>query len=497
MLRSGAVARRSAVRALGATTSPVVSSSAQSSLGKTAFTFVGGKGGVGKTSTSSAIAIALSDQGLRTLIVSTDPAHSLGDALDTSLSSGQITPIVTEQNLWALELSVDEAMAKFKDALSGLDSATLSSKLGVPKELMDSLGLDDLAGLLTNPPPGIDEIVALLEIFAFAKAKDASGRPRFDRIVVDTAPTGHTLRLLQLPDFLNSLVGKLILFRGKLQGALDSFRGLFGGGGAQGGSSGAGLSEVLGKLEELQSNMASMKATLQNKDSTQFIVVTIATSLAVAESRRLVQSLKDEGIAVRGIVCNQVVQDASSSAYISTRRAGQQACIASLRRAAGDGLEFTEVPYVDTEITGLYGLKYFSQLAHAPRAKSATNPLDSRKLTIFGGKGGVGKTTSAASWGVRLSDSGIKTLVVSTDPAHSLGKCSSLDAMPRCSLLFAASNLTHPSSLLPLAFCLPPRRCFSRAPLRHPSPARLADGRFRRRTMGDGDRPQGGHRRVP
>lgn len=380
--------------------------------------FVGGKGGVGKTSTSSAIAIALSDQGFRTLVVSTDPAHSLGDALDTSLSSGQITPIVTEQNLWALELSVDEAMAKFKDTLSGLDAATLSSSLGVPKELMDSLGLDDLASIFTNPPPGIDEIVALLEIFAFANAKDASGRARFDRIVIDTAPTGHTLRLLQLPDFLNSLVGKLILFRGKLQGAIDTFKGLFGGGGE--GSGAGGLGDALNRLEELQSKMASMKATLQNKDATQFIVVTIATSLAVAESRRLVQSLSKEGIAVRGIVCNQVVQDASSSQYITTRRAGQQACITALRRSAGE-LEFTEVPYVDTEITGLYGLKYFAQLAHVPAAKSATNPVDSRKLTIFGGKGGVGKTTTAASWGVRLCDSGIKTLVVSTDPAHSLG----------------------------------------------------------------------------
>lgn len=391
---------------------------------QTSFLFVGGKGGVGKTSTSSAIAIALSDQGFRTLVVSTDPAHSLGDALDTSLSSGQITPIVTEQNLWALELSVDEALAKFKDTLSGLDAATLSSSLGVPKELMDSLGLDDLASIFTNPPPGIDEIVALLEIFAFASAKDASGRARFDRIVIDTAPTGHTLRLLQLPDFLNSLVGKLILFRGKLQGAIDTFKGLFGGGGA--GASAGGLGDALSRLEELQVKMASMKATLQNKDATQFIVVTIATSLAVAESRRLVESLTKEGIAVRGIVCNQVVQDASSSQYITTRRAGQQASIAALRRSAGEGLEFTEVPYVDTEITGLYGLKYFSQLAHVPVAKSATNPVDSRKLTIFGGKGGVGKTTTAASWGVRLCDSGIKTLVVSTDPAHSLGDQPSL-----------------------------------------------------------------------
>jgi len=112
----------------------------------TSITFVGGKGGVGKTSTSSAIALAMSDRGLRTLVVSTDPAHSLGDALDTNLSSGKITPIVTEQNLWALELSVDEAMQKFRDAVSGLDAASLSKSLGLPKELVDQFGLEDMKG---------------------------------------------------------------------------------------------------------------------------------------------------------------------------------------------------------------------------------------------------------------------------------------------------------------------------------------------------------------
>lgn len=73
----------------------------------TQFVFVGGKGGVGKTSSSSAIAIALSDAGFRTLIVSTDPAHSLGDALDVNLRSGNVVPITTENNLWALEIDVD------------------------------------------------------------------------------------------------------------------------------------------------------------------------------------------------------------------------------------------------------------------------------------------------------------------------------------------------------------------------------------------------------
>ena len=78
----------------------------QSSDG-TQFVFVGGKGGVGKTSSSSAIAIALSDSGFRTLLVSTDPAHSLGDALDVNLRSGLVVPITTESNLWALEIDVD------------------------------------------------------------------------------------------------------------------------------------------------------------------------------------------------------------------------------------------------------------------------------------------------------------------------------------------------------------------------------------------------------
>ena len=84
-----------------------VSSLMKASSQGTQFVFVGGKGGVGKTSSSSAIAIALSDAGLRTLLVSTDPAHSLGDALDVNLRSGNVTPITTESNLWALEIDVE------------------------------------------------------------------------------------------------------------------------------------------------------------------------------------------------------------------------------------------------------------------------------------------------------------------------------------------------------------------------------------------------------
>lgn len=391
------------------------------STGGTSFTFVGGKGGVGKTSSSSAIALAASDKGLRTLLVSTDPAHSLGDALAMDLPSGQVTPIVTETNLWALELSVDEAMDEFRDLAKGLDSESLSSALGVPRDIIDSFGLDDLTSIFTNPPPGIDEIVALTKIFKYSRETDDSGRPRFDKIIVDTAPTGHTLRLLQLPVFLGNLTGQLIKFRSKIQGAISSFKSMFGGG-AEGDASDDKIGGILGRLEELQENMSMLKATLSDEEKTQFLVVTIATSLAVAESERLVKSLQESGIKVAGLLCNQVVAEEAGQKFLESRRGGQQASMSTLQGAAlADNLEITEVPYVDTEVTGVYGLRYFADLAHPPKPRTATNPIDSRKLTIFGGKGGVGKTTTAASWGVRLSDSGMKTLVVSTDPAHSLG----------------------------------------------------------------------------
>ena len=388
--------------------------------GSPSFTFVGGKGGVGKTSSSSAIALSAADKGLRTLLVSTDPAHSLGDALGVSLPSGQVTPIVTETNLWALELSVDEAMDEFRGLASGLEAESLASALGVPKEIIDSFGLDDLTSIFANPPPGIDEIVALTKIFKYAREKDEDGRSRYDKIIIDTAPTGHTLRLLQLPTFLGNLTGQLIKFRGKIQGAISAFKGMFGGGAD--GASEDKIGGVLGRLEELQDNMAALKETLMDSAATQFVVVTIPTALAVAESRRLVASLKKAGISVGALLCNQVVAEDAGQKYLQTRRRGQQACMSVLQGAAlAESLEITEVPYFDTEITGLYGLRYFADIAHPPLAKTATNPIDSRKLSIFGGKGGVGKTTTAASWAVRLSDSGMKTLVVSTDPAHSLG----------------------------------------------------------------------------
>jgi len=392
------------------------------------FVFVGGKGGVGKTSCSSAIAINLSDQGFRTLIVSTDPAHSLGDAFDFDFSSGQITPIVTEQNLWALEIDVEATLEEFKQKASNLDPNYIAESTGIPREILDTIGLDEIANIFRNPPPGVDEIVALLKIFKYADEKLPNGKPKYDRIVIDTAPTGHTVRLLQLPQFITTVTTNLIKLKSTVTGALDKVKNLFGGGGSMDKSEKA-LNDVMNSIEEFRNNLDRMRKLLKDHKQTQFVIVTIPTTLAVTESKRLVSELKSEDVKVSTIICNQVLNEELAPSYLQTRRNGQEKCIKDINAASSiasklagtNPIEITEVPQVDTEVTGIYGLRFFSSLAHAPKKGSATNPIDSRKLTIFGGKGGVGKTTSAASWAIQLADFGMRTLVVSTDPAHSLG----------------------------------------------------------------------------
>ena len=398
--------------------------------------FVGGKGGVGKTTSSSAIALKLADEGFKTLLVSTDPAHSLSDALDISMIKGVPSMVATETNLWALEIDIEGSMEEFKEAASSLDAASLSSALGIPQSMIDSLGLDDLTSLFTNPPPGIDEIVALSQIIKYGDGNANEGM-KFDRIVIDTAPTGHTLRLLQLPTFVNALAGNLIRFRSKISDAVSTFQNMFS---SDPNPASSSVNTALDKLESIQSNMELVQGIMKDPKRTEFTVVTIPTSLAVAESKRLVNSLQAEGIDVGAILCNQVVSDDSGPQYVENRKRAQKASIASLRntidmnRNANElKIEISEVPYFDTEILGIYGLKFFANTAHAPKVNTATNPIDSRTLSIYGGKGGVGKTTSAAAWGVRLTDAGMRTLVVSTDPAHSLGDAfaENLGGVPR------------------------------------------------------------------
>ena len=185
------------------------------------YVLVGGKGGVGKTSTSAALAVKLADEGLKTLIISTDPAHSLGDALMADLSNGRVTPIAEQGDgsLYALEVDLVQAVAEFKKIIQGLKGD------GGADSISEKLGLGELTDLFDVAPPGADELVALSKIVSLVEegqAKTALGETiEFDRVVIDTAPTGHTLRLLEYPGFLASLITKGLSLRGKIDMPFD------------------------------------------------------------------------------------------------------------------------------------------------------------------------------------------------------------------------------------------------------------------------------------
>src|SRR3712207_4676552 len=162
-----------------------------------------GKGGVGKTSVAAAAARRCAAAGLRTIVLSTDPAHSLSDSLETTLES---RPTAVAEGLWGQEVQAQEEMERHWDAVSGW--------LG---ELLAERGVDPISADELTVPPGMDELFSLLQI----KAHHDAGE--FDAIVVDCAPTGETLRLLSFPDVASWWLEKVFPWEKRLYAAARPF----------------------------------------------------------------------------------------------------------------------------------------------------------------------------------------------------------------------------------------------------------------------------------
>jgi arsenite-transporting ATPase len=262
---------------------------------ETSFIFFSGKGGVGKTSVAAATALRLSREGKKVLIISTDPAHSLADSFDTKIG-GEVKKI--DKNLFAVEIDPKLSMKEYKEMLT-----PQIEKVGALK----GLGLDetfDVAGMT----PGIDEIASFDIFLRYMSSRE------YDVIVFDTAPTGHTLRLLSLPDVLDSWLGKLIKIRMRLSGITGVFKKLIGG------EEEEERDSAMERLEDMKKRIALAKEALANPHKTSYNIVTIPEAMSIYESVRSVCFLEDVCIPVHSIIVNQIIPENPHCRFCSEKR---------------------------------------------------------------------------------------------------------------------------------------------------------------------------------
>lgn len=306
------------------------------------FILVGGKGGTGKTSISTSIAVKFATAGQRTLIISTDPAHSLSDSFVQDVSGGNAIKVNGINDLYAMEINTEAPGSDFK-SLAGLEEDE-----GVSSDLlsgMSQFGLDEMSGLFETVPPGMDEAVALAKVIQLIENEEYQV---YDRIIFDTAPTGHTLRLLSLPDFLDGFLGKVLKMRVKMSNAMAGFKSLLGMSGQK--------DNTVEILEALKENMGVVRRLFRDKERTEFIIATIPTIMAINESERLADQLTLEDIQVQNVIVNQVMPENVDCVFCSVRSKGQKENLEYIRNLFNK-YQITEIEFFDKEIRGLEALK--------------------------------------------------------------------------------------------------------------------------------------------
>lgn len=366
----------------------------------------GGKGGVGKTTCATATALTLSARWPERsyLVVSTDPAHSLADSL-----AGASPP----PNLTVMELDAEERLAAFRSAHG--------AKLEAIAARGTFLDDDDIRQLVDLSLPGLDELMAFLEISRWVE------EDRYACVVVDTAPWGHTLRLLEMPELIERWLEALDALLAKHRYMKKLYRGAY------------RRDELDEFLLDLAASVDRVEKILRDPIRCRFVPVTLAERLSIVETMGMVADLERLKIPATDLVVNRLYPDLPCSVCLNGR--GQQ--LREVARISDQlpGHSIWGLPLFPHEVRGREHLGALWSAATAvphmpdrpwrppsppPRVDDAPPlPAPETTLLIFAGKGGVGKTTLACATALRLAGERPerRILLFSTDPAHSLSAC--------------------------------------------------------------------------
>jgi arsenite/tail-anchored protein-transporting ATPase len=370
-----------------------------------------GKGGVGKTTcaTAAALHLATRNPDRRYLAVSIDPAHSLLDSLGGPVPCG---------NLELLEIDATERLAVFKKAHAGH-----LRQIAARGTFLDDT---DISQLLELSLPGLDEIMAFTEISDLVKGG------AYACIIVDTAPTGHTLRFLGLPDTLRKWLEALDAMLAKHRYMAKLYAGLY------------RKDETDAFLEELAESIGRVASLLGRAAQSRFVPVMLPEAMSTAETERLMAALSRLRIPVSDVLVNRVFKAVADCPLCQDAARRQHAELRRIRRMCV-GLKLWRIPLQGGEVRGAKALRAFwhdiEPVSEQPDAamrseeeapwlpprieRPAPIPGPETALVLFAGKGGVGKTTLACATALCLAQRYPKKriLLFSTDPAHSLSDC--------------------------------------------------------------------------
>ena len=370
------------------------------------FVFFTGKGGVGKTSLACTTALSLADQGKKVLLVSTDPASNVGQVFEAEIGN-RVTPIPSVTGLDAIEINPEEAAAAYREHIVGPMRGIL------PEKALKGIE-EQLSGACTTEIAAFDEFTALLT--------DGDLIGHYDHVIFDTAPTGHTIRLLKLP--------------GAWSGFLES---------------GKGDASCLGPLAGLEKQRARYAAAverLSDGEATRLVLVARPRPSALAEAARTSRELaaigiRNQQLAINGLMPDEATGDPLAAALAQRDRAALVAMDAEVAR-----LPRETFPLRAENLVGIAALRRFARGApdHAPAPNADQHEefpnlgalvdeieRPGKGLVMFMGKGGVGKTTMAAAVAAELAGRGHEVLLTTTDPAAHLAETLG-DALPRLTI---------------------------------------------------------------
>ena len=357
--------------------------------------FFTGKGGVGKTSTACATAVSLADQGKKVLLVSTDPASNLQDVLDVELTNDPIA-IPSVNNLFACNIDPEASAKTYREQVVGPYRGKLPDAVLATME-------EQLSGACTVEIAAFDEFSHLLS--------DEDVLNQYDHVLFDTAPTGHTLRLLQLPT----------AWTGFLEESTH-------------GASCLGPLSGLGEKKELY---AKAVESLSNPEKTTLILVSRPDVSSLVEANRASSELKEIGIENQILIINGLLQthrsdDEVSTAFYERQRRALKETPDALKQVVTFSL-----PFVSYSLTGVDNLRHLfssytitvfeddslsNEPIQLPGLNKVIDDFSSKNIRVIFtmGKGGVGKTSIASAIAVGLSEKGHRVHLTTTDPAAHL-----------------------------------------------------------------------------